>query len=415
MAFDFKGFFRFAARLLSRIGDHCFGWTPRRAVVYATLYLFYPPFELANWLHLALDNLLYPGYRRMEVAAPVFIAGNFRSGTTFLHRLLARDYERFCTMQMWELLFAPSILQRRLVRALGALDQWLGAPFGRRLAGVEDHWQEENPMHRVSLGAPEEDDYLLLHIWSALTIGLSSGVLEEARPYAYFDTALSERTQDRILGFYRRCLQRHLHSHSASGRHYLAKNPALTPKIDAVYRWFPDAKVILLVRSPLDVVPSFVHMMQFSYRVLGTPNRVLTVSPRTSDERTEGDALRDFVVDMARHWYTHALERLDRAPEDNYIIVRYDNLVDDPAGTVRSIYARFGFEVGPAYAEVLQAQAERARSYRSRHSYSLEGTGLTREGIVSQFRDVFDRFGFPTGEADTPAPAPAARSRGEGR
>jgi hypothetical protein len=293
------------------------------------------------------------------------------------------------------------------------LDHWLGAPFGRRLAGVEAQWQEENPMHRVSLRAPEEDDYLLLHIWSALTIGLSSGVLEEARPFARFDTALPEQDQDRILGFYRRCLQRHLHAHGARGRHYLAKNPALTPKIDAVYRWFPDAKMILLVRSPLEMVPSFVHMMRFSYRVLGAPDRVLKVSAPPADGRTEGDALRDFVVDMARHWYTHALERLDRAPEGSGIIVRYDDLVDDPAGTVRRIYARFGFQIGPAYAEVLQAQAERARSYRSRHRYSLEGTGLTREGIVSQFRDVFDRFGFPTGETDTPAPAPVARSRGE--
>ncbi|MFN2220884.1 MAG: sulfotransferase family protein [Anaerolineae bacterium] len=401
MAFDFKGFFRFAARLLSRIGDPDFGWTPRRAAVYAALYLFYPPFELATWLHLALDNLLFPGYRRVEVAAPVFITGNFRSGTTFLHRLLARDYERFCTMQMWEILFAPSILQRRLVQALGALDRWLGAPFGRRLAGIEDQWQEENPMHRVSLRAPEEDDYLLLHIWSALTVGLSSGVLEEARPYAYFDTALSERTQDRILGFYRHCLQRHLHAHGARGRNYLAKNPALTPKIDAVYRWFPDARIILLVRSPLEMVPSFVHMMRFSYRVIGAPDRVLKLSTPSADERTEGDALRDFVVDMARHWYTHALERLDYAPEDGYIIVRYDDLVDDPAGTVRRIYARFGFEVGPAYAKILQAEAARARAHRSRHSYSLEGTSLTREEIVTKFRDVFDRFSFSMGEADS--------------
>jgi hypothetical protein len=413
MAFNFKGFFRFAACLLSKMRDRDFGWTPRRVGVYTALYLIYPVFALASWLNLLLDTVLFPGFRRVEVVEPVFIAGNFRSGTTFLHRLMARDRERFCTMQMWEILFAPSILQRRMVQALGVLDGWLGAPFGRRLAGVEDQWQEENPMHRVSLRAPEEDDYLLLHIWSALTIGLSSGVLQEARPYARFDAALSERDQDRIMGFYRSCLQRHLHAHGARGRHYFAKNPALTPKIDTVYRWFPDAKIILLVRSPLEMVPSFVHMMQFSYRVIGAPNRVLKLSARTSSERTEGDDLRDFVVDMARYWYTHALERIDRAPQDRAIIVRYDDLVDDPAGTVSRIYERFGFEIDPAYAEILQVQAERARTYRSRHRYSLEGTGLTREEIVAEFQDVFDRFGFPTGETDAPAPAPAARSRGE--
>ncbi len=388
MAFDFAAFFRFAACLLSKIGARGF-WSARRAAVYLALYLFYPPFELFTWLHLLLDELLFRGYRRAEVTAPVFIVGNFRSGTTFLHRLMARDRERFCTMQMWEILFAPSILQRRMVRALGVLDRWLGSPVGERLADVEDQWQEENPMHRVSLSAPEEDDYLLLHIWSALTTGLSSGVLEEALPYTRFDTDLPERRRDRIMGFYRRCLQRHLYAHAAAGQQYLAKNPALTPKIDTLLRWFPDAKIIWLVRSPLEMVPSFVNMMQFSYNVLGVPGG-----------GSEGDAVRDFVVEMARHWYRSALERLEHCPEDNLIFVRYDDLVADPAGTVERIYGRFGFEVGPAYAEILQAEAARARRYRSRHAYSRDGTGLTSEGIVEAFRDVFDRFGFPTGEAE---------------
>ena len=385
MAFDFRAFFRFTARLLSKIGDPGFGWTLRRASVYVALYLFYPPFELVTWISLLLDEVVFRGYRRVEIADPVFVAGNFRSGTTFLHRLMARDRERFCTMQMWEVLFAPSILQRRFVQALGTLDRWIGSPIGKRLGVMEDCWQEENPMHSISLGAPEEDDYVLLHIWSALTIGLSSGVLEEAAPYVRFDSTLSESDKDRIMAFYRRCLQRHLHAHNAGKRQYLAKNPALAPKIDSVLRWFPDARIVLLVRSPLEMVPSFVNLMQFSWQVLGAP--------------AESDALRDFVVDMARHWYTYALERLDRAPQENYVIVRYDDLVADPAGTVEHIYAHFGYEIGPDYAQILQAEAARARSYRSRHTYSLEGTGLAHEAIVAQFQDVFERFGFSTGSA----------------
>ena len=385
MAFNFRAFFRFTARLLSKIGDRDFGWTPRRAAVYLALYLFYPFFELATWVNLLLDNLFYRGYHRIEVSDPVFIAGNFRSGTTFLHRLIALDRDRFCTMQMWEVLFAPSILQRRLVRALGILDRWIGSPVGKQLGTMEDRWQEENPMHTVSLRAPEEDDYLLLHAWSALTIGLSSGILEEAVPYVRFDTNLPESDKARTMAFYRRCLQRHLHAHNAGKRQYLAKNPALTPKIDSILRTFPDARIILLVRSPLEMVPSFVNMMQFSWQVLGAP--------------AESDALRDFVVDMARHWYTYALERLDSAPRENYVIIRYDDLISDPADTVTRIYAHFGFEISPNYARILQAEAERARQYRSRHTYSLEGTGLTHEGMVAQFQDVFDRFGFPTGDA----------------
>jgi hypothetical protein len=382
MAFNFKAAFRFTCRLLSKIGDPDFGWTPRRAGFLLVLYLLYPLFEFLVWLNLLLDDLFFHGYHHVEVRSPVFVVGNFRSGTTFLHRLLAKDQERFTTMKMWEILFAPSILGRKLVGVIAILDRWLGRLGARQVATMEETWHEENVMHRVGLREPEEDDYLLLHIWSALTIGLSSGVLEEARPYTYFDTVLSKTERDRIMGFYRRCLQRHLYAHR-SGL-YLAKNPALTPKLGSVYEWFPDARVICLVRSPLGAVPSFVSMMQFSWRVIGAPR--------------ESDALRDYVIDMARHWYSYPLEQLEAIPEDGFLFVRYDDLVADPAGTVAGIYERFGFKMSPAYARVLQEESEKARRYRSRHEYSVQQTGLSREQILATYQDVFDRFGFDTGE-----------------
>ncbi|NIV39275.1 MAG: hypothetical protein GWN58_60650, partial [Anaerolineae bacterium] len=67
MAFDFRAFFRFTTRLLSKIGDRAFGWTPRRVVVYVALYLFYPPFELVTWFNLLLDNVFFRAYRRIEI------------------------------------------------------------------------------------------------------------------------------------------------------------------------------------------------------------------------------------------------------------------------------------------------------------------------------------------------------------
>jgi hypothetical protein len=398
MAFDFRAFYRFTVRLLSRIRDRSFGWTPRRAAIFLALYLLYPLFELLIWLHLLLDDLFFRAYRQVRVTLPVFIVGNFRSGTTFLFRLLAKDTGRFTAMKMWEILFAPSILGRRLVGGLATLDRWLGRLLARQVRDLEEQWHEENVMHRTSLREPEEDDYLLLHIWSALTLGLSSGLLEEAQPYAYFDSTLPQADRDRIIGFYHRCVQRHLYARTEPGRaprQYLAKNPALTPKLDTLYEWFPDAQVICLVRNPLEAVPSFVHMMQYSWRVLGAP-----------DQRP---ALREAIVDMVRHWYTYPLERLARAPEDRYILIRYDDLVADPQATVTSIYQRFGFDLSPAYTQVLQAETQRARRYHSRHHYTLDSVGLTRQRILAEFADIFDRFDFDTGEAAPPSGWPVQK------
>ncbi len=390
VVFNVSGFLRFSWRLLASVRDPGLGWTPRRFLILAVFYVVYPLLELMIWFGLGLDAILFWRYRKVPVSSPVFIVGNPRSGTTLLHRLLAQDRDRFSTMHMWEILFAPSIVQRKVVGALARLDRWLGRPLGGQREEMESGWREQVVMHRVSLAAPEEDDYLLLHIWSALTSGLSSGLVEEALPYTYFDTALSGPKRARIMGFYRRCVQRHLYAHGCrtGQKCYLAKNPALSPKLATLWEWFPDARVIYLVRNPLEMVPSYLSMMEFSWRVVGVLDG--------------GDTLRDYILQMAHHWYTYPLELLEHVPEDRYVVIRYDHLAEDPEAVVRAVYQRFGLEMSPAYASLLRQVGERAKSYRSRHEYSLEDVGLTRQQVLDRFGEVFQRFSFDSGEARDP-------------
>jgi hypothetical protein len=247
-------------------------------------------------------------------------------------------------------------------------------------------------MHRAALRAADEDQYLLVHAWSTLAIWLFSAILEEARPYTYFDTEMSAAEKERIMAFYKRCVQRHLYAragHQGQARHYLSKNPSASPKVDALYEFFPDAKIIYLARNPLDMIPSYISLLDFTWNTLGDP--------------VEAYGARDYVLDMARHWYTYPLQRLEQAPEDSRIVVSFDDLVRRTEETVIAIYDRFGFEMTPAFALVLREEAERARGHESRHEYCLEEMGLTREQIVMDYGDVFDRFGFDTGQGESEA------------
>jgi hypothetical protein len=378
VAFSLGNLLRFTVRWIASIN-----WTPRRALIVAAYLVLVPLLEIIIWAGLLLDRILFGRYRTQNIEEPLFIIGNFRSGTTFLHRLLADDRGRFTTMQMWEILFAPSITQRRIFGGLAALDRALGSPIPRLLRWIESYWHDANVMHEVSLTQPEEDEYLCLHIWSALTIGLSSGLLSEARPYAFFDRELPPPERARIMDFYADCLRRHLFDRgTADGLQYLAKNPALTPKIGSVLEQFPDARVVYLVRDPLEAIPSFVSMMKFSWEVTGAS--------------AEGSRLAEFVTEMAAHWYRYPLERLAREPDEKYRIVVYDELVRDPAGAVREIYAHFGYEIDSNYERVLSERATASGDYRSRHDYDLKELGLDRAKLVEQFADVIERFGFDT-------------------
>jgi hypothetical protein len=342
-------------------------------------YLLFPTLEAVTWLCFSLDNVLWGRYRRQRIERPVFIVGNPRSGTTLLHRLMARDKRNFTSMQLWEILFAPSITQRKMGRALQALDRWLGGPLSKRIAAVEEGWSDQRIRHRVTLRSPEEDEFLMLHAWSSLAIWLYSALLSEVRPYAFFDTEMPPRKRERIMRFYERCLQRHLYVHR--GKHYLSKNPCFSARISALYERFPDAKIICMVRSPLDVLPSYLSFMEYAWRAIGNP---------------AGDSsLREYVLDTARHWYRHPLESLPLAPEGSHAVIRYDDLVRDPQRVVGDLYARLGFGISPQFARTLREETERARGYRSAHRYSLEQLGLSREQILAEYRDIFEQFRFP--------------------
>jgi hypothetical protein len=363
----------------------------KRVLILTLFYLLFAVMESAAWTGFLLDEILFRAYRDTPVQAPVFIIGNPRSGTTFLQRLLARDRETFTCMRLWEILFAPSITQRRVLSALAKIDHRLGGPAHRLIDTMQQKWEETNAMHVSGLLTYEEDQYLLIHIWSTLVVWQFAGFFdEEARAYTHFDQSMGPEEKQRIMTFYRQAIRRHLFAHRrgappARRCHYLAKNPSATPKVDTLCHYFPDAKFIYLVRNPLDMIPSDISLLDCTARALG--------------HEAEPYACRNYVLDMAEHWYTYAPARLAAAPPERAVIVNFEALVTDADQTVREIYERFGLDVSPGYAEILKEEARKARAYQSRHVYDMEKMGLTREQLVTDYHEVFERYGFDTRES----------------
>jgi hypothetical protein len=74
--------------------------------------------------------------------------------------------------------------------------------------------------------------------------------------------------------------------------------------------------------------------------------------------------------------------------------VRYENLVADPRETVEGIYRELGLEMGDEYRAVLAEETERARQYKSKHTYTLEEYGLTKQMVYEELKEVFEEYGF---------------------
>lgn len=362
--------------------------TPKRLAV---VLLFFPFLLFLAAIHLTgfiLDDLLFSGYRKLAIKKPVFIVGVFRSGTTLLHRLLARDKVNFTSIRLWEIFFAPSITQKKLLLAVDALDRKLGGPARRALVALENYiLRDLHQIHRLSLFEPEEDDGMLLIIFSSFFQFFALPYADAARPYIHFDDELPDADRKRIMEFYRRCLQRHLYVFGPE-KTFLSKNPTFSPKVRSLKETFPDAQIICTVRSPLFVCPSTISMFSVLYRFLLSP--------------TDPFPLRESTKDLLAHWFRYPVAQLEGLPSGEQKILRYDDLTKDSGQVVRELYGRFEIELSADYDAVLDRETEKARAYKSGHSYTLAQFDLDRDEILAEYRDVFERFGFNKGDKTSP-------------
>lgn len=357
--------------------------TARRVSFLLVFYAVFVPLQLVHWVFFAADLVFFHGYRHVPVRQPVFIVGNPRTGSTHLMRVLARDERTFACTRLWELLLAPSISQRKILRALAALDRRLGRPIRHRV----DAWQERafrksDKYHKTRLHKPDEDEFSLLPIFSAIHLAFPFPFLEEFEPYIYFDTQVSPVERKSFMAFYRRSLQRTLYMYGPS-KHFLSKSPANSSRIETLWETFPEAKFIYLTRNPSSVVPSTLSLFSFQWSAFC--------------DLLDEHPFRESVLEMTKHWYRYPIRRLEERPQGTHTVVHYDDLVQDLGKTISDIYDALGFDIGPEYAQLLREETEKARQYESRHQYSLEEMGFTREQIIAEYQDVFDRFGFQTG------------------
>lgn len=378
-------------------GQQPFRLTCRRILILWILAIVLPALAIWNHLGFWLDDRLFPAWRETSVDKPVFLVGNARSGTTWLHRLLSEckggltvksttstrssqkssknseptttqpetmkvdDHSNanFTTFRTWEILFAVSVTWKILFHGLYVIDQNLfkGLIF-HLLLQLEHTYLGHIKIHPIGLMEAEEDEWLMMHVGLAqLLFFFFPAVSEAGNPLIFFDyhpdmlpvikdmlaastpsvpssatkfnpnsflkfdrrKLLPLSTRLMIMRYYRECVQRHLYfkqlSHSAQRKStstpssgfsspvvpsppgtnkseaasslspkpsnngektwvFLSKNPAFTLRLESLYAVFPSAKVICLLRDPVQSVPSMVSYISCVWHAFNSPKHL---------------------------------------------------------------------------------------------------------------------------------------------
>ncbi len=371
--FDFANYFR-----MVRLAWHEKNPRARRTYL-AKLVLWVPPVALFHAVCFFLDGILFPGLHRTAIRTPVFVVGHARSGTTLVHRLMSEDGERFSSFRLYEMFF-PSLLQKKVIRAIGAFDRrFLGGFFERiALAYDEKTYGASRAIHPTGLFETEEDDQVLYY-------SMAAGFWITKMPYMgdldfYYVDRWPERRRRRLMRFYADCIRRQLYLNGRD-RIHLSKNPVFPGRLETLLEAFPDARIVVPMRNPYETIPSLLELIRSGWKSLGW------------DEARQQRCLK-ILADQSFDTYLYPLAVLARHPEVEHAVVDYRDLVADPAATIEQVYCALGLEISPEYREVLLAEGKRARKHKSGHSYSLEKFGLDADAIRSGLAELFDRYGW---------------------
>jgi hypothetical protein len=388
MYFDVKAFVSNNFKAFFKTRGEPYRLTPKRflfLVIWLTVYVLA---ELINHIFFLLDEIFFPKYHQQAIKQPVFIIGNPRSGTTFLHRLMYNDRGTFTSFTVWEMALAPSITQRKMIWFFAKIGRWIGHPFKKLVRSINKGFEKSkvNPTHPLRLNEAEEDEHIMIHCFASETLFNLYPFLDSVFPYFYFDRDIPKEKQRKILRFYRNMLQRHLYAHGGN-KILLSKNPSHSSRIAALDEMFPDAHFIKLVRDPFEAVPSMLNVMSMGLNIFCDPK--------------DPYAYNKELMDLMNYYYFYPVEYF-KDKKDKCQFIKYDDLIRHPDDIVEELYRWLELDYDDQFKEFIKQKTQAEHHYKSHHRYPLDKMGLSEAQIFKAYKDVFDFYEFPYHDIERP-------------
>jgi hypothetical protein len=157
------------------------------------------------------------------------------------------------------------------------------------------------------------------------------------------------------------------------------KSPVHCHFIGALADTYPDACFVVTHRDPVKAVASVMSLVES-----------LTGTFSDADHH---DYIARHWPDMVQAMCDRTLDFRDAHPDATFHDMPYEQLVRDPVGAVRDLYATLGRELTPAAAAAMQhdADAKPAGAYGT-HTYRLADFGYTYDDVAKRFERYYDRY-----------------------
>jgi len=331
--------------------------------------LFIPGFKLKVILYNYLDKLFLPKVATRRLKTPILIVGNPRSGTTFLQRFLATHVGT--GSELWELIFSSLILQKFVKPFL---------PLLEKFSPTKHHSTEA---HKTSLSSVETDDASILFRYNDgfFLYGFILAWAEEDL-FPWFDPQqrnMAERDFDWLSRMWSKKL------YKSKKDYYFGKLFSVSANMPSFQRYFPDGKVLYMVRDPLQVIPSGLSLItgvldkKFGFWNL----------PKEKRERYLNRmylALKELLIRFHADWTTNKIDKT------KVKIVTFNRLMNDFDNLMFEILEFLEIEKSTELNELILETAKTQNEFQSNHQYNLEKFGLNEAQIKIDCKEIYDTF-----------------------
>jgi hypothetical protein len=320
--------------------------------------------RLRNHVSVSATLLEHPEIRQERIEKPWFIVSFPRTGTTLLHRLLAQDSASRLP-RPWEMdQPCPPPTSRtyhtdpRIARAklnLAILDRL--APGFRAIHALE----ATEPEECINLFANE-----IRSVWFLVGLNLPM--------YAQWMFQ-----QDLVPLYQRHKAQLQLLQWQCPGERWVLKAPQHLLGLGAIFSVYPDARIVMLHRDPVEVVSSEASLF-FTMR-------------SAFHDQVDRAALGYEMIEHLGVLMDAALKAREVHSASPFVDLSYREFARDPLGGVRQIYEAFGAPLSTeTEARMKNWLANNRQHKHGKHHYSLEEYGLTPDAISRRFATYRERF-----------------------
>ncbi len=284
---------------------------------------------------------------------PLIVVGAPRSGTTVMHRMLAADPANQA-IPMWRLVkpFPP----------INGKDNRL-SHLKRDMKLIQRLRPDLARKHDLSPEKPEECIMVQGMSFNSLLFYASAPV------YSYMDWY---NNADRFKMYEEYASMLHWYQ-AQDARRLTMKSPPHAADISELLAAVPNALIVQTHRDPVKVVNSANSLFHTLHSFQMSP-----YLPKKMVEANLNQMERLFRDNMEKRKTLH----------HNICDVDYKELVSDPIGTTKKVYAHFGLEWTNAFEATLNHyMTENPKDKHGKHQYSSENFGLTDEAIRERFSE----------------------------